>query len=201
ARALLAAAEVPIAAPSANRFQGISPTTAAHVARSLGDEDLLILDGGPTSVGIESTVLDLCGPRPLLLRPGGLPLPALEAVLGPLERAEAIADGVARASPGMVDRHYAPGGTVHLLPMVALAELATEVPLPAPVGALLIHGAVPGRVEHVLHMPDDPGEYGRTLYAALHTLDELGCATILIEAVPDEPAWEAIADRLSRAAR
>lgn len=204
ARALLAAAAVPIAAPSANRSQGISPTTAAHVARSLGErEDLLILDGGPTAVGIESTVIDLSGPRPTLLRLGGLERRELEALCGPLAEPPVGGAGAAseveapRASPGMLDRHYAPAGVVEL---VDAAELVAPAPGPGPTGALVI--AAPAvAVDHPLRMPGDAREYGRTLYAALHTLDELGCARIFVERVPEDPAWAAVRDRLQRASR
>ncbi|HEX5520066.1 MAG TPA: L-threonylcarbamoyladenylate synthase, partial [Longimicrobiaceae bacterium] len=103
AHALLAAAGLPVAAPSANRFTQLSPTTAAHVERALGDRVDLILDGGPTTVGIESTVIDLSGERPVLLRPGSIALDALERIVGPLERPAASAAEAPRPSPGMLD--------------------------------------------------------------------------------------------------
>lgn len=197
ARALLDAAELPIAAPSANRFQCISPTTAAHVERSLGPDTALILDGGPTSVGIESTVVALTSPQPTLLRLGGLTAEAIEALTGPLARPTAIASGVARASPGLDDRHYAPRGQLRVL---ARAELMAAIDDgPGPVGSISFEPA-PSGVEHPLVLPNDPADYARLLYASLHTLDELGCARILVEAPPDQPAWAAIADRLRRAA-
>ncbi len=212
ARALLEAADLPIAAPSANRSQGVSPTTAAHVLRSLGARAPLILDAGPSAVGIESTVLDLCGARPVLLRPGGLPIPSIEAVVGPLLRADAalhegvvLHEGVARPSPGMLDRHYAPGAALYLLdPGAALSARLSG--LAGPVGLISHVPAVFDEldglgIDHPLSLPADPEGYARTLYAALHTLDELDCATILITRVPALPAWAAIADRLERAAR
>jgi L-threonylcarbamoyladenylate synthase len=193
ARALLAEAKIAIAAPSANRFQGISPTTAAHVVRSLGEGVAMILDGGPTSVGIESTVIDLSGERPVLLRLGGLAVTEIEAITGPLARAAAPIDGQARASPGQVDRHYAPRGSLQVV-----ARVGDALAGPRPLGVIGFGDALP-RIDHHLRMPDDPREYGRLLYAALHTLDELGCVRILVEAVPDEPAWAAVRDRLGRA--
>ena len=196
ARALLEAAEVPIAAPSANRFQGISPTTAAHVERSLGPDAALILDGGPTHVGIESTVVGLTEAQPILLRLGGLSAAAIEAVTGPLARPDAIERSVPRASPGLDERHYAPRGELRVL---ARGELLEGVREPRPVGAMTFEPA-PRGVDHALVLPRDPMDYARLLYASLHTLDELGCKQILVEAVPDEPAWAAIADRLRRAA-
>ncbi len=196
ARALLEAAELAIAAPSANRFQAISPTTAAHVARSLGPDAALILDGGPSVVGIESTVVSLAEARPTLLRLGGLPAAEVEAITGPLARPDAVAHGVARASPGLDDRHYAPGGELRLLSREEL--LAAVAAGPRPVGSISFAPAPTG-VDHALELPEDPREYARLLYAALHTLDELGCRRILVEAVPEGPAWAAIADRLRRA--
>jgi len=197
AQALLAAAG-PTAAPSANRYQSISPTTAAHVARSLGPETW-ILDGGPTRVGIESTVLDLCGAQPALLRLGGLARAALEDVIGPLARAPAPVEGQARPSPGLVGRHYAPSGAVALIERAALASALREARREGgPVGVIAL-GEVPPGADHGLSLPRDAGEYGRLIYAALHTLDELGCARILIEAVPEQPTWAAIRDRLGRA--
>jgi L-threonylcarbamoyladenylate synthase len=193
ARALLAEAKLAIAAPSANRFQAISPTTAAHVVRSLGVDVAMILDAGPTSVGIESTVIDLCDERPTLLRLGGLAVPEIEAITGPLARAAAPSDGQARASPGQVDRHYAPRGSLQVV-----ARVGEALAGPRPLGVIGFGDALPG-VDHHLRMPEDPREYGRLLYAALHTLDELGCVRILVESVPDEPGWGAVRDRLDRA--
>ena len=196
ARALLEAAELPIAAPSANRFQGISPTVAAHVERSLGPDAALILDGGPTQVGIESTVVGLTEGQPILLRLGGLSAAAIEAVTGPLARPDPIARGVARASPGLDERHYAPRGQLRVLAREQLLEAVRE---PRPIGAMTFEPA-PRGVDHALVLPCEPRDYARLLYASLHTLDALGCKQILVEAVPDEPAWAAIADRLRRAA-
>jgi L-threonylcarbamoyladenylate synthase len=193
ARALLAASGIAIAAPSANRFQGISPTTAAHVVRSLGENVAMILDGGPSSVGIESTVIELGDERPTLLRLGGLPVADIEAITGPLRRAAAPSDGQARRSPGQVDRHYAPRGVLQVV-----ARVGDALAGPRPLGVIGFGDALAG-VDHHLQMPEDPREYGRLLYAALHTLDELGCARILVEAVPDEPEWAAVRDRLGRA--
>lgn len=202
ARALLEAGGVPIAAPSANRFQAISPTTAAHVARSLGPEAALILDGGPTSVGIESTVVGLggVGEPPTLLRVGGLPAAQIEAITGPLARPEPSAQGAARSSPGLDDRHYAPRGILTIVARSDLADALADLDRGAgPIGSITI-GAAPLGVDHAIELPSDPSDYARLLYASLHTLDELGCARILVEAVPSNPAWAAIADRLSRAA-
>jgi L-threonylcarbamoyladenylate synthase len=196
ARALLEAAGIAIAAPSANRFQGISPTTAAHVERSLGPDAALILDGGPTSVGIESTVVALTEAQPILLRLGGLPAEAIEELTGPLARPAVVEQGVARASPGLDERHYAPRAELRIL---ARPALLAAVDGPRPVGSISFEPAPTG-VDHALVLPADARDYARLLYASLHTLDELGCQRILVEAVPDHGAWAAIADRLRRAA-
>lgn len=207
ALALLRAAALPIAAPSANRFTELSPTTAAHVAKALGDRVALILDGGPASVGIESTVVDLTGPRPTLLRPGTLSVVALAEVLGE-PPAPAPAPGRAdapRPAPGMVERHYAPRAA--LWPFEAgaqrnvAARLAREA-AGARVGALLL---APWDAEPApalpLPMPADPAAYAQRLYAALHQLDDADCAIVLVERPPDTPAWHGVRDRLERAAR
>lgn len=194
ARALLEAAAVPVAAPSANRFQAISPTSAAHVARSLGLDAALILDGGPTSVGIESTVVDLSGEAPALLRLGGLAVADIEAVVGPLARPAAPREGQARSSPGLVGRHYAPSGELRVVERLDDLDLGAA----GPVGTIGF-AAAPAGVDHHLSLPAEPREYGRLLYAALHTLDELGCARIFVEAVPTDSRWAAIHDRLARA--
>jgi L-threonylcarbamoyladenylate synthase len=196
ARALLDAAAIPIAAPSANRYQSVSPTTAAHVERSLGLEAIAwLIDGGPTTVGIESTVVDLSGERPTLLRPGGLEAGAIEAITGPLARIDALAEDQARASPGMAARHYSPDASVELVERSNMSSTKGSR-----VGAILRGAGQPSGIDHVLELPEDPREYARLIYAALHTLDELGCTRILIEPLPDTPDWAALRDRLSRAA-
>ncbi|HEU4699532.1 MAG TPA: L-threonylcarbamoyladenylate synthase [Gemmatimonadales bacterium] len=198
ALALLRAAERPIAAPSANRFTQLSPTTAQHVAKGLDGRVELILDGGPTTVGIESTVVDLTGPRPAVLRPGILGRDALAAVIGALDTPDVVrADEAPRRGPGMLDRHYSPRATVRLFD-----PGAGTPPLPpdAVSGALLLRAPDPG-VDHPVVLPADPEGYARELYAALHRLDDLGCALVLVERPPDGPAWAGVRDRLERAAR
>jgi len=188
---LLEATGLPLAAPSANRSEGISPTTAEHVLRSLPDVPL-VLDGGPSSWGIESTVLDLTTPVPTLLRPGALGLRALRDVTGAIAVRDAeTADGAVRPSPGMSRRHYAPRATLHLVPDVRAAEI------PEKTGILTYEGA---------ELPDaevlsaDPREYAADLYAALHRLDDSGVETILVQAPPATEDWLAVRDRLTRAA-
>ncbi|WP_199511689.1 L-threonylcarbamoyladenylate synthase [Nucisporomicrobium flavum] len=187
---LLEACGLPLAAPSANRSEGISPTTAEHVLRSLPDVPL-VLDGGPASWGIESTVLDVTGPVPRLLRPGALGLREIREVTGKVLLPEDVADGSARPSPGMSKRHYAPRATVVLTDEVDLALVDGTV------GVLTYETAdVPGA--EILSA--DPREYAADLYAALHRLDDAGVATILVKSPPDTEEWLAIRDRLGRAA-
>jgi len=181
ALALIRAAGVPIAAPSANPFTQLSPTTAEHVRKSLGSAVDLVLDGGTSSVGIESTVLSLAGPHPVLLRPGVIPLPEMEALIGPIRSADIPVGG--HAAPGMHPRHYRP--------RTPLLLLAAGDPAPAGRGAWLGIGH---------EMPADPAAYAAALYAALHRLDEQGLDWIAVERPPDTPEWAGVLDRLIRAA-
>ena len=175
---LIRAAGVPIAGPSANRFTELSPTTAGHVPESLAD---YLLDGGPARVGIESTVLSLVN-TPILLRPGVIPLPEIEALIGPVETAAAPAQG-AHASPGMHARHYRPATRLYLLD-------AGEHP-PEGHGAWLRIGR---------EMPADPLEYAAAMYETLHRLDAQGLDWIAVERPPETPEWAGVLDRLRRAA-
>jgi L-threonylcarbamoyladenylate synthase len=191
---LLAASGLPLAAPSANRSEGISPTTAEHVLRGLPDVPL-VLDGGPSVWGIESTVLDLTAAAPVLLRPGALSLRALREVTGAVAlRDTEPADGVHRASPGMSRRHYAPRAAVVLAKDVRDVDPAG---LAGPVGVLTYETADATGAEV---LSADPREYAADLYAALHRLDDAGVATILVQEPPQTEDWLAVRDRLSRAA-
>jgi L-threonylcarbamoyladenylate synthase len=193
---LLEASNLPLAAPSANRSEGISPTTAEHVLRSLPDVPL-VLDGGPASWGIESTVLDLTTPTPTLLRPGALALRPLREVTGAIALPEAVVtDGTARPSPGMSRRHYAPKATVSLVDDVKTVDRSG---LAAPVAVLSYETA--GDYDAAEVLSADPREYAADLYAALHRLDDAGVGTIIVQSPPDTEDWLAVRDRLSRAAR
>jgi L-threonylcarbamoyladenylate synthase len=183
ALALIRSAGVPIAAPSANPFTELSPTTAEHVRQSLGDAVDLVLDGGPAIVGIESTVLSLAGPEAVLLRPGVIPLPEIESLIGPVRIAEG-AGAVAHSSPGMHPQHYRP--------RTPLVLLAVGDPSPAGRGEWLRLGR---------EMPSEPAAYAAILYAALHRLDAEGLDWIAVERPPDAPAWAGVLDRLTRAAK
>ncbi len=203
AAALLAASAVPIAAPSANRFSELSPTTAEHVAKSLEKQIDLLLDGGPAHVGIESTVVDLSGPEPVLLRPGSIELAQLETAIGrPLQIPETYAETAPRPSPGMTHRHYSPTATLIVVPGDMSTFLAVSEPHRAKgrkIAALLRHlAAVPG-IDRNVRMPSDADDYARKLYATLHELDDDGFDLILVEAPPKGGAWAAVSDRLARA--
>jgi L-threonylcarbamoyladenylate synthase len=207
ARALVAAAGAPIAAPSANRYQTISPTSAAHVVKSLGDAVDLVIDGGTCDAGIESTVLDLAGDRPRVLRLGATPLASLRAHLPDVEvrLSTSEAAGEAHRSPGQAERHYAPRARVERLQNKS--DLFARVTrLGSQRAGLLLRGAgaaVPPAVAsaaRVEALADDPVRYAHDLYAALHRLDDAGVDVILIEDVPRDEAWAAVADRLERAA-
>jgi L-threonylcarbamoyladenylate synthase len=190
AQALLRATGQPLAAPSANRSGRVSPTTAEHVATGLGRRAVLILDGGPCSVGVESTVLDLTGAIPALLRPGGVTFEELSAVLGPIATPEA--DPAAPRSPGQLASHYAPR-----LP------LRLDVTEAQPGEALLVFGpaAPPGFAEVMnLSSSSDLTEAAANLFAMLRRLDRPDFTGIAVMAIPERGLGRAINDRLRRAA-
>lgn len=204
ALALIRRAGIPIAAPSANRSTELSPTSARHVAASLGDGVDLVLDGGSTTVGIESTVLDLRGSRPAILRPGVIGARELEPVVGPLASSKEVRGDEPRASPGLLDRHYAPRARVVLFAAAnakgAAAEARELVARGAKTAAMLLDSTEMQMAATIVRMPRDPVEYARWLYATLHELDDSGCEVVFVERVPNSGAWLAIADRLERAA-
>jgi L-threonylcarbamoyladenylate synthase len=185
-RALLAEFGRPVAAPSANRSGRVSPTTAAHVLEAFADSVDLVLDGGPCTVGLESSVVDLCGPRPRLLRPGAVTREDLEALLGPIEVAAA---GDAVAAPGMLASHYAPRARVRL---DARAPEEGEV--------FLDFGATRADADADLSPDGDLLEAASRLFALLRELDRDGVAGIAVAPVPDRGLGTAIRDRLARAA-
>ena len=199
ALALLRAAQLPIAAPSANRFTELSPTTADHVVKALGSAVDLVLDGGPTTVGIESTVLDLTGERARLLRPGMVTVAEIESAIGPIAISPQPRASEPRLSPGMHDRHYAPRARLVLCSAGEAAALVDEAGRDKLIGALPL-GSDRWPVQHLIRMPDDPVTYASRLYASLHALDELGCQLVLVEIPPDAGAWLGVRDRLARAA-
>ena len=193
ARALIEAFGKPVVAPSANRSGEVSPTAAAHVAASLGDRIALILDGGPCPVGVESTVVSLAGPTPLLLRPGGIARDAIEAVIGPVATlADSRDSDAARTSPGLIGRHYAPRIPVRLD--------ATDV---GPHEALLAFGPRPlmgAAAARNLSASGDLAEAARNLFAMLRELDSPAYRGIAVMPIPATGIGAAINDRLRRAA-
>ncbi len=198
ARALLAGFGGGIAAPSANRFGHVSPTTARHVADDLGDAVALILDGGPCDVGIESTIVAFDGDTPLLLRPGGVGADAIAGVLG---RMPARGGASAPRASGTLASHYAPRTPSTLVSKDALrAELLQLADRDERVAVLARDVAIPEGFDGLwIHAPRDPVTYARALYANLRALDAAGADAILIEEVPADRSWTAVRDRLSRA--
>lgn len=200
ALALLRAFGGAIAAPSANRSNHLSPTTAQHVSDDLGTRVDLVLDGGPCKVGIESTVLDLTGDVPAILRPGGVSRKQLEFILGAVNEGPAVIAGTtAAASPGQQEIHYAP-----LTPAVRFET--SQRGLIHPQTDAQSNGIVvlsPLKIFKkwgpIVAMPNDPVQYAQHLYAVLHELDEMRLRTIYVEMPPDKPEWTAIRDRIRRA--
>jgi L-threonylcarbamoyladenylate synthase len=196
ALALIRAAGRPLAAPSANRSQHLSPTRAEHVASSLGDAVGLILDAGPTAAGLESTIVDLCGARPRILRPGPISPADLAAIIGPVDLWEgSVAAGEVQAAPGMAERHYAPRARLELVARGTglagasgrVAYVAFEVLPPLPEGVTAICLGLNAEV------------VGTRLYALLHELDDAGFECVVMELPPEGEAWMAVWDRLRRA--
>jgi len=202
----------PVAAPSANRSTRISPTSAGHVRAELGDAVDLILDGGPCRVGIESTVLDLSGGKPVILRPGGVSREQIEAVIGRVELFRGVvASGTAAASPGQAAVHYAPAAAAFRFEAREAARAAGWMREHAQIRAAVLSFEDPGASVEVQHaissqhllfsMPPDPAEYARVLYSTLREADRPPVEAILVQMPPDEPRWAAVRDRLTRATR
>jgi L-threonylcarbamoyladenylate synthase len=196
---------MPVAAPSANRFTELSPVSAAHVVKSLGDRVDLVLDGGPTSVGIESAVVDCTTDPPVLLRPGALSAAHLAAIVGHAlaAPAPAAADDAPRPSPGMIQRHYAPRATLQAFDSGSRDAAGREASRLAASGTRV--GAVcfaplPGvPAPSTIRMPADASAYAARIYDALHTLDDAGCTVVFVERVPGGGEWNGVRDRLDRA--
>ena len=177
---LIEAAALPLAAPSANRFKELSPTTAAHVRAAFGDT-IPVVDGGPTRVGIESTVVSIADGKITLLRPGMIALGEIEQAVTPIG---------AHPSPGMAARHYSP--------RTPLMIVNTPSEMPDRLGAY-VWWNTSGLTARSVRMPDDPVAYARRVYRVLHDLDQENWPWIAVEAPPETSAWAAIADRLKRA--
>lgn len=188
-----------LVAPSANRFGCVSPTTAEHVRAQLGGAVDMILDGGPCQVGVESTILSLLTDTPTVLRPGAVTAEAIAAVLAqPVAR-----QGGSVRAPGSLPAHYAPSTPLVLCPGAQLGSRARALAAARRVAVLTLgekRAALPHGVK-VHALPGDPAACARQLYATLHRLDGLGFDVLLVEAPPEDSAWEAVRDRLTRAAR
>jgi len=189
AQALLKEFGGAIAAPSANRFGMVSPTTPAHVREDLGKDADLVLEGGPSEVGIESTIVDLSSGNAVLLRPGAITRQQIDEIVRVTDEISSL-----RHSGGL-ERHYAPRTPARLVPVHALDK---EISKGKSV-AVLAFSRPDERVDFWLRMPRDPQVYAQKLYAALRELDGAGCEQILVEAPPDAPEWAAVRDRLERA--
>lgn len=209
-RGLIRECGFPLAAPSANLSSRISPTTAEHVRRSLGRKIPCIVDGGPSAVGIESTVVDLSGARARVLRPGMIHGESLLAVLGQArkgtkpDRSPGVEFGPLR-SPGQLPKHYAPRARLLVWSWRDAADLrrkmaAARIPLRA--CHVIAHRRVPAGPGfcRLSVLPHDAAAFARALYAELHRCDEQGAQVVIVEALPKATDWQAVADRLNRAA-
>jgi L-threonylcarbamoyladenylate synthase len=189
-----------LAAPSANRFGRISPTSAAHVREELGATVALVLDGGPCAVGIESTILDLSGAAPRILRPGMLDAAAIGRVLGVVPTFGGTPD--APRVSGSLEAHYAPRTRLQLVTAADLAATAVGA-LDAGLRIAVLAAQAPGLAHPGISWHPasaDPAQFAHDLYASLRELDALGHDLILVAAPPDGEAWRAVGDRLRRAA-
>jgi len=210
ALALICAVGRPLAAPSANRFTEVSPVTAEQVARGVGEGVSLILDAGRTQVGIESTVVAVTGEGVTLLRPGMIHRSMLEEVVGPLRAPGALpTDDAPRPAPGMTPRHYAPRARIQLVPSARLGQMLEEPPeggreglsaADASAGAITWSQPVPEGATFGRRLPASAEAYAADLYDAFHAADAAGCRELLVEEVPEGPEWDAVRDRLRRAA-
>lgn len=202
----------PLAAPSANRSNSISPTTAEHVRSSLGGRIPLILDGGPCAVGIESTVVDLSTPdSPRILRPGMISREMIDEVLGStLTTTKALESSHGQVgqknplkSPGQLSRHYSPEAPLFLFPCESEEEIlrfAEQHGLKTSEVALILNGLeVQEQYKLTFHLAMEPRAYARELYSILYRCDELGCKAIIAQGPPRTSQWEGVWDRLKRA--
>lgn len=197
----------PLAAPSANLSNQISPTNAEHVRLQLGDRIPLIVDGGQAQVGIESTVLDLSGPHPRLLRPGMIHAEAITAVLGvaPSSVSHSLPTEGPLPGPGMLPKHYAPRARLVMLTWRDESELRAQLAgfhVPPSACRVIAHTHIPASLgsENVSLIPHDAEAFARALYAEMHRCDQPGVELIVVEAPPEMIEWAGIRDRLRRAA-
>lgn len=195
ARALIELVGSPLAAPSANRYTRVSPTTAKHVFDGLGGRIDMIVDGGPTTVGLESTIVSVVETPPRILRPGMVDEVELSRVMEVSSATGLIVDDeMPRQAPGLSRRHYSPDATVRLVDSDRFDRFLRKP------GQAFIRIGMGQADERTIWLPDDPREYARGLYAALHSFDVDDVDEIIIERPPANGAWTAICDRLRRAA-
>ncbi|RZJ25210.1 MAG: threonylcarbamoyl-AMP synthase [Haliea sp.] len=202
AQALLRACDTGVAAPSANRFGRVSPTTARHVAEEFGD-DLLVLDGGPCEVGIESSIVDCTRGRPVLLRPGVFTQAQLEAACGePVLSQQEFLGGDAPRASGTLESHYAPNARVRLMDAAAIQAALDLLGADAAHIAVYARAIVRIKSDKVIYrrMPDDALATAQQLFAVLRGFDAEGVKLIWIEHPPLEAQWDGVRDRLGRAA-
>lgn len=198
---LLRAAGCPVAAPSANPFGGISPTTAQHVIDGLGSKVDCVLDGGPCAVGVESTVVSFMQARPIMLRPGGCPIEDIEALIGPVDRAisDPSQDDLAQSAPGMLSRHYAPA-----TPLMLVAQNTTAAALADRRCGLLSSAKQPfsGHFDRIIELSEteDLQTCAAKFFASMRSLDSSGLDVIIAHQFPDYGLGIALNDRLRRAA-
>ena len=195
----------PLAAPSANLSNHVSPTSAEHVRAKLGGKIPLIVDGGQSQVGIESTVLDLTVLPPRVLRPGMIQAESLAAVIGNVEHRTSNIEHRALRSPGLLVKHYSPKAKLVVLSWRDDADLISRLVtchLSPPTCHVISHTKIPSgeHFQNVSVIPHDSEAFARAIYAELHRCDEMGAGGIVVEAPPDVPEWDGIADRLRRAA-
>ncbi|HEY9510349.1 MAG TPA: L-threonylcarbamoyladenylate synthase [Verrucomicrobiae bacterium] len=193
----------PLAAPSANPSNCVSPTNAEHVQKQLGGKLQLIVDGGQSQVGIESTVLDLTVSPPRILRPGMIDEDAIAAVIGNISSGATPTISGALRSPGMLQKHYSPKAKLKILNWRDETDLRAQLKSVADKRTHIIaHSHIPSGEDwaRVSVIPHDAEAFARAIYAELHQCDEVGAELIVVEAPPDTSEWRAIADRLHRAA-
>ncbi len=207
AREILQKFQGGLAAPSANRFGKISPTTAQHIIDEFKNEIPLIIDGGPCDVGIESTIIDLSGDIPRILRPGMISSEKLNSIL---HQSITLSDQTAPRVSGSLESHYAPSTKAVLVDSDLLEDFLNKTNKKIAVmmrqktsgeKQALLDPAVKPRDDEIIFMPNNPESYAKRLYQTLHNLDQLHFDLIVIEAVPNTPEWNAISDRLRRATK
>lgn len=207
-QAVIRECDFPLAAPSANPSNRISPTNAGHVRNNLGGKIRLVVDGGQSQVGIESTVIDLTGTPPRVLRPGMIHEESLLAALmacGLRLATCGLETSGALRSPGLMERHYSPKAGLVLLDWRDAADLRHQLSAlnqPLASAHIIAHTHIPSGegFASVSVIPHDAGAFARAIYAELHRADETGAELIVVEALPNNPEWHGIGDRLQRAA-